>query len=362
MLPVAALSKRQFALLTTSQDLAGMVALLVPINGEGRFRAIDAETLELMTALREPAMLPESIIAEGDAALQDVARLVLDEIIEVESDGEFVSGPRARRLLLDDLVDARGEGGRLATLSHLAVQRAARSPSSDVDHLGRLLYFAQRVPVTARTWERWPNAAAILSMFARESELDADYDINPDRGGWILWKRRDAPALTGATYKAYVSPEPSELGTAFDALVSLVRMAAPPVLKVGKDAYGLSRPDKFVVYFPSRLELDEFTAAAATLLDGIPAHGVPFTAAVDHDGLVSWGIDPDRGQATRGWLDHESWRMWVTSRIANAVVQLDPADRCGEGMWSYVLGRLAVEGVDPVSWTPPAPADGSRAA
>ncbi len=174
--------------------------------------------------------------------------------------------------------------------------------------------------------------------------------------GWILWKRTDAPPLVGATYKAYISPARAALGEAFDALVPLLRAAAPPVLKVGKDAYGISRPDKFVVYFASRAELDEFTSAAVPLLDGIPAHGVPFTAAVDEDGLVSWGIDPDHGQVSRGWLDHESWRMWVTGRIAAAVARLDRPDRDGDALWPYVLGRLAVEGVDPVAWTPPEPA------
>jgi hypothetical protein len=211
--------------------------------------------------------------------------------------------------------------------------------------------------VTADLWERWPDADAVLSSFARARELDTDYTIDSPRApsGWILWKRTDAPPLIGATYKAYVSPSRATLGEAFDALVPLVRAAAPPVLKVGKDAYGISRPDKFVVYFATRAELDEFTAAAVPLLEGIPPHGVPFTAAVDPDGLVSWGIDPDRDLSTRGWLDHESWRMWVTGRIASALVRLDRADREGDTLWSYVLGRLAVEGVDPVAWTPPEP-------
>jgi hypothetical protein len=125
-------------------------------------------------------------------------------------------------------------------------------------------------------------------------------------------------------------------------------------LKVGNDAPSLLRPDKIVLYFA---DLDSVSAGAARLaheLAGCPVHGVPFTAELaGSDGLLSFGIDPPRPEHAIAWQERESWRLWLTNRLAVALLA---ARRDGGTLepWQYALARLELEGIDPSTWAPPA--------
>ena len=125
-------------------------------------------------------------------------------------------------------------------------------------------------------------------------------------------------------------------------------------LKVGNDAASLLRPDKIVLYFS---DLDRVSAAARRLaheLAGCPGHGVPFTAELaDSGGLVSYGIDPPRPEFALAWQERESWRLWLTNRLA---VALFAARRDGGPLepWQYALARLEIDGIDPSTWAPSA--------
>jgi hypothetical protein len=90
----------------------------------------------------------------------------------------------------------------------------------------------------------------------------------------------------------------------------------------------------------------------AEALTGFPAHGVPFTAAIDASGLVSWGVDPPRSEAIVAWQERESWRLWVTNRLAAALVSARNARSDGVEPWQFAIERLRLAGVDPDSWTP----------
>jgi hypothetical protein len=131
----------------------------------------------------------------------------------------------------------------------------------------------------------------------------------------------------------------------------------------GADAAGLLRPDKLVAYFP---DFDSLAGAAGVLADrlaGIPPHGVPFTAEIGGDGLLSWGVDPPRreGGKARG---EESWRLWLTHRLARALLavrhmnaaQGGPGGHDGQAggpePWQLALERLRLEGVSTETWTP----------
>ena len=96
-------------------------------------------------------------------------------------------------------------------------------------------------------------------------------------------------------------------------------------------------------------------AAAARLsaeLAGCPSHGVPFTAELaDCDGLLSFGIDPPRSEHALEWQERESWRLWLTNRLAVALVS---ARRDGGPLepWQYALARIEFDGIDPSTWAP----------
>ncbi len=115
-------------------------------------------------------------------------------------------------------------------------------------------------------------------------------------------------------YKLYVSPVCAQLPEALGAVAAAVSRSASFQWKVGSDVYGLLRPDKIVAYF-TRYFADLHATAADLLakLDGCPAQGVPFTAAIESGRLLSWGIDPPSDEHTVPWLKRESWRAQISN-------------------------------------------------
>jgi hypothetical protein len=109
----------------------------------------------------------------------------------------------------------------------------------------------------------------------------------------------------------------------------------------------LLRPDKLVAYYPSFERLAAAADAVAGRLAGTPAQGVPFTAEIAGGGLLSWGVDPP---PEGSWSGGESWRLWLTHRLATALLAGKQAT--GVEPWRFALERLRLEGVDTDSWTP----------
>jgi hypothetical protein len=84
-------------------------------------------------------------------------------------------------------------------------------------------------------------------------------------------------------------------------------------------------------------------------LAGTPAQGVPFTSEIGAEGLLSWGVDPP---ADSQWSGRESWRLWLTHRLAVALLSGKKSEAPGVEPWRFALERLRLEGVDTDSWTP----------
>jgi hypothetical protein len=89
-------------------------------------------------------------------------------------------------------------------------------------------------------------------------------------------------------------------------------------------------------------------------LAGVAAQGVPFTSEIGGDGLLSWGMDPPQ-TAARSWNGRLSWRLWLTHRLARALISAcrSPESSTAEP-WRFALERLRLEGVDTATWTPAA--------
>ena len=65
-------------------------------------------------------------------------------------------------------------------------------------------------------------------------------------------------------------------------------------------------------------------------------------------GLLSWGVDPvDQGGSLGA--DSESWRMWITTRLATAVCAMGPRAGSDQSppLWALALLRLDLDGIDP---------------
>ncbi|WP_190240568.1 hypothetical protein [Pelotomaculum schinkii] len=125
--------------------------------------------------------------------------------------------------------------------------------------------------------------------------------------------------------------------------------------KVCNDLSGLLRPDKFIVYFESTAPLFSLGDRLQERLDGVPSHGVPFTAELGGNGLLSWGLDPPRLSGGPGASLSESWRTWLADRIAGALWQSRQQGLRGERACEAALLRLQTTGVDIDRWMPTEP-------
>ena len=153
-------------------------------------------------------------------------------------------------------------------------------------------------------------------------------------------------------YKLYVSPAIDALPAALGAVAdSLARAPGVSAFKVGADLSGICRPDKLVVYFDRLDDLQRAAAQLESLLKGCPAHGVPFTAPVTADGLLSWGADPPAASAVESEA-LTSWRMWVTERLAEYLVVAREGSAGTLEPWQFALERLRLSGIDTDTWAP----------
>jgi hypothetical protein len=123
--------------------------------------------------------------------------------------------------------------------------------------------------------------------------------------------------------------------------------------KLGADAAGLLRPDKLVVYLRDADELAAVADRLAGALAGARPHGVPFSAEVAGDGLLSWGGDPAPDAGPVG-ARPESWRLSVCRRLAEHLVAARTAPSPGTDPVRYALARLAADGVRLPEFTPAA--------
>ncbi|HXO43436.1 MAG TPA: hypothetical protein VN999_18445 [Thermoanaerobaculia bacterium] len=384
--------RRQLADLARDPEHYGV---LRPRRGTGLgLKAVDRETALLFLTLARPAPLPSYVRSRlGDAgAVLALARLVADGVLEIErAPAGFVSGAAAMSLF----AAPAAAGGRLAELSRAALRhgqelaRTLREP--EPLHLSLRLYGFNRLPMTPRWRRALPDGAAVrrhLGIAAGgrwQQLLERHWRELPAVGDepWLCWRPvagapspatvpRDAP-----TYKLYVSPAPSALPEAFGAVLDGLAAVGAPGFKVGAGTGGLLRPDKIVAYFETFERLAAAAGALTERLAGVAPHGVPFTSEIAGGGQLSWGVDPPpaAGFGLLGGDGRMSWRLWLTNRLARALIAAVAAsgdhagagDAAGTGTgspvagaaagetmepWRFAVERLRLEGIDTDSWTP----------
>lgn len=342
--------RRALAPLEQEDDLYGV---LRPRGGPGlAVRSADRDTALLFLTLREPGPLPAYVRRVfGEAAQREIARLVADGVFEIEADGVFVSGPAALGLLQEQSPER--PGGRIAGISLAALRHAQALAEDDPAALALRLYGYNSRPLTPRWRHLLASADAVRSHLGIGTDgpnrraLDRSWEPAAPAAGWLSWVSRSAGEQTAdssPTHKLYVSPTPESLAGSFGAILAALTAARPFQFKIGSDAWGLLRPDKIVAYFA---DFERLAAAAGDLagqLSGVPAQGVPFTAEIGGDGLLSWGIDPPPAEGA------ESWRFWVVQKLARALLTARQAREAEP--WRFALDRLRLEGVDTATWTP----------
>ena len=347
--------------LTRDPDFYGV---LLPRTPSARgIKSVCRETALLVHTMLQPGPLPRYLQQTlGDGCNQAVAELVLDGVLEIGHEGRFVSGSEAYPIIYASRA-APAPQGLLPRLSQAALEYAQALAIDDPLRLSARLYFYNRIPLTSRWTRRLPSEDAVadflgISSPANRKRLQKHWsrvERSASYTGWFQWQsRRNRPADRARRhgYKLYVSPLPEDLQEVFRAALEVLDDSPAHYFKVGCDASGLLRPDKLVLYFSDFEPLEQAARDIALRLSGRAAHGVPFTAAITSDGLLSWGVDPLPEKGALSWQEQESWRLWVTNRLAAALVSARhncPADL---QPWQFAMERLRLENVDTATWAP----------
>lgn len=329
-------------------------------------RSCSPDTALLFFTLGKPGPLPafarRNLGADVDRVL---ARLVVDGVLEVATADGFRSGSAAAGLVLPGSSSA-GQG-RIAELSAAALRYGQALVALPTEVLaGRLYSYGQR-PASPELRRRMPDVWAVDEYagiapegpvgrtLAAAGWVERPYGAGGQFAPWRFWapgsSRREAgpPGQTDAMYKLYVSPTLDHMPeTAAAAAGSLATSPGVRGFKVARDLVGLCRPDKIVVYFDRLEDLRHGASRTVEDLAGTPAHGVPFTAAITLDGLVSWGMDPPPKRVAR-----TSWRAWVVERLAEYLRAAGQGEDALEvEPWRFALDRLSLAGVDTNTWAP----------
>ena len=339
-----AAQREPFAELESDPDFYGIFVPRPPLTMN--LKAVERQTAELFLSLATPARLD---LDDADYA-GDVIDLVLDGFLEIESEDDFVCGADAFPILCTPVVPLETRDAA-ARLSRDALLHAQDLESSDAQELTLALYLYNRIPLTPFWKSRFPNRDAILAHLGA-THLAGHWTASK-HDHWLSWSSRMTSRDDSAvTYKLYVSPRPERIRDAFDAVLRVLSEVPETAFKIGDSAAGLLRPDKLVLYFTTREQLDEVADALRRELSGCDAHGVPFTAGIDDDGLLSWGIDPPESDRPLRWLDSESWRFWIAQRLGAALSVAMLARNATIEPWRFAIERVRRAGVDVDTWTP----------
>ncbi|PEY75483.1 hypothetical protein [Bacillus cereus] len=321
-------------------------------------KSVCLDTALLFFTLQSPGMIPNYIRRMlGSRYSELAARLVMDRILEIQTNKGFLSGSEAYRFIYENQLEI-SPSEHIGWLSIEAVKYGQFLDLDDCLKLSTRLYLYNRVPASSEWRRLFPSEEAVAKYLGvyPDGENRAILDnhwVNaqlPSNNRWIAWSTKNE-LPTRRPYKLYVSPHCKFISEAFCTTVKVLTEVRATSFKVGKDMYGLLRPDKLVAYFATYDEMMEASARLLKCLQGIPAHGVPFTAALDPSGLLSWGMDPPDREYILPWQG-PSWRKWVTDRLAVAIISAKKSLSTDTDPWQFALERLRLEGVDTTSWIP----------
>lgn len=331
-------------------------------------KAIDRETALLLFTLNRAGPIPAFARARlGDDATRVLWQMVVDGVLEVEVDGSFVSGAAALQRL--GTSSGREDLGHLSRLSRAALLSAASWPLAPVERQAFHLYSFGRLPCTPRWRRSLSDGDSVLAFLEagrgerRDRPLERWWSRSHSSERWLHWRSAHGsvpfPRAGEATYKLYVSPTLAALPGAWSATLDVCAAGGAFEVKVGAGVAGLLRPDKLVAYFAGMERLSQAAERLAERLAGVPAHGVPFSAEIAGEGLLSWGLDPSSaGPAWDSAWDWsgagggvESWRAWLCLELARGLsgAQAEGAD--AEGAVQVALARLRHRGVDVETWS-----------
>jgi hypothetical protein len=216
------------------------------------------------------------------------------------------------------------------------------------------------VPLTPDWQRRWGHLADAreqlgLGAGSPVASLLFEHFVEVEHPAWHMWQRSDRLNTASAAalpVKLYISPHPEALAQVTSLVVELLVRARVPAFKLVRGGLGLLRPDKLIAYLENSEQMLAVASLLAPALRGCRAQGVPFSCALGDDGLLSWGSDPPSGQRLLDWQRVESWRSWITRRLAFALVQARGSGASPSQCCRFALERLRLDHIDIHTWSP----------
>jgi hypothetical protein len=315
---------------------------------------VDQDVALLFYTLQVPGPIPE-YARRAMSDFSTIVDLALDGVLQVESTKGFVQGPRALPILTSCRA-APVVTTRLGRLSAEALQYGAQIADTGVAQVAARLYSFNSEPCSAH-WAKQLQSPSEVERYlgigigtTPWSSLDRRWHRirQPASAGWNTWQALDPQSpVTELRFKLYVSPTANAAPEVLGTTVALLDRLKCPAFKIGEGLRGILRPDLFVAYFKSMDDLSRIATELASELTGCPVKGVPFTAELGRDGLLSWAKDPPSARFAR---TNGSWRAWLVSRLAGDLVLASSAESSDLEPWNFALQRLALAGVDISSW------------
>ncbi len=319
------------------------------------FTVIDQDTALLLYTMKEVGKLPHYILNNWDASIVAELKFMLGRgVLELEishKHKDFISGTEALKLLQNT------DNFSISDINKDAIFHAMSMLPTDYMTLSSILYLFNRKPVSASLSKTLSNANSVKQFLglnahtAKTKKNSTQWTMLQDTEGWIVFQSKkdfQKPKLiSNQTYKLYMSPNSLDIfSKIFFDVATLLYNSKAFQFKIGNDAFGLQRPDKWVAYFYDKASLFEAIGLLEDKMGDISAQEVPFSCHSDVKWL-SWGKDPQQYEST-------SWRWLICSEIAHAILDV-PAHELPKilsmqeietTVWPYIKIRLEREGIN----------------
>ena len=324
------------------------------------------EVAFLWLHLQQSNQLPRYLIASDKKDLHNtIAQLVLDNILEIECNGNFVSGTAAVSSIFGDRIAKHSEvPDYLSDLSMEGIKYAFLLNKLDTREIANRLYTFNTLPFDASSKSHFNALQTIKEFLIPQSSTELDYLLHKhwffaeeaESKGWLYWYRREEsfqfPNLQNSfTYKLYISPGLHDLQNVFKSSIPVLSSSQAFGFKTGNSLTQLLRSDKMIAYFENMDALTETANLLEKELAAYATQGVPFTKQLDKRGMLSWGVDPpqqDDAISNSG----ESWRFKVTNELAIAIIQAREEGLNLERAIPFIRAKLSLAGINTNDWTP----------
>ncbi len=354
LVPYGNLTKGQRKTLSDLCQSMDFHSVLFPVNNQNlSIKAICRKTAIIFEKLQQPGLLPDQFITSHNESESIIEKLVLDSILEIELNGSFISGPSAFQYFT--INNEKTSKNIISKLSINALKYAQELDLMDSSLLSLRLYNYNRCPLNP--WD--------CQAIEREQHLFGDKEVlygkwNTDKWTkidiapkyqdyWVVWKLLNHhKEINDRVYKLYISLPLNTLLEIFGKIMNVLAETNVISIKVGTTLGNLLRSDKFMAYFNNTKDLRLASEKLERVLKGVKAQGVPFTAQIAKNGVLSWGVDPPSDNNR----SDQSWRSWITIQLSNALITAKRVKNLNIEPWEYALNRLQLEGVDTDTWIP----------